>query len=1006
MRRLPIVPLFVVACVIAPWTAVRAAAATITVNSTLMSTTPVQGDGNCTLIEAITNATHASHEFIDCAAGSTTNVIELGTNQTYSITAAYTNPGTAAAIALPVITNTLTINAHGSTITRTGAGAFRVFYVVPQASLTLNDLTLQGITLPDGADGAVYNDNGTLTINRCFFTGTRVAAGGSGGGAITSRACSNPTVPSCTVANKAASLTVTDSSFIDNQTLSTSSAFGAGAGINTYAVGTGAVNTATIARSRFHNNTATNQGAGVSNSAYDDSATSTLTIDRSSITANTTTGGTTPAFGGGVTNFVGHVYTSTAPNTVATLNITNSTIASNTASNSGAGEGYGGGIFNEVDCTFMVSCGGGSQANLTLTNVTIYGNAAGQDGSTGAHGAGIWSNENEATATPRGSVTLTVRDTIVAGNLTDGAIGNCHLLNNSFVPLGYNIASDNTCDASFHQFSEGQINLSALNFSAFTYYQSPQAGSVAIDRTSCNLTIDQIGTARPHGSTCDVGAIESLAAGAVHKATSDFNGDGRSDPGIFRPSVTPNALWYSVPSGGGSPFQIFFGASGDIPVAADYDGDGKADAVIWRPSTGLWYGPRTGAAQIAIQLVLGQTGDIPVPCDYNGDGAVDPAYYRPSTGQWFGTTANGSTIVLNTNLGLVAGDIPVPADYNGDGKCDPGIMRPGVGPGGTNLWYSVPSGGGSPFQIYFGAAGDIPVPGDYDGDGKADAVIFRPSTGLWYGPRTGAAQIVTQIFLGQNGDIPIAGDYDGDGAVDPAIYRPSSGLFYGTNASGSVVVLQTNFGVAAGDIATPARPHDPASYPFAFTGAVAAPARTAASTARLTKPAGTTDARAGQVVRGGNTAAATGYSVAAADAPTLALTAAPSGAGAQTLAFTATTASDAAPIELVEISIDSDSAGAVSCRAAYEPATNRIRLADASGGWTDAVTLGSGGEIRGAHCAVDADASAATIAGHEVTGAIAITLDDDFGVPVVYGQTLDAAGRSSSWQALGASGPR
>ena len=247
------------------------------------------------------------------------------------------------------------------------------------------------------------------------------------------------------------------------------------------------------------------------------------------------------------------------------------------------------------------------------------------------------------------------------------------------------------------------------------------------------------------------------------KAIPDFNGDGRSDAGIFRWSVTPNALWYSPPSGGGTPFQLFLGAYGDVPVAADYDGDGKTDAVIWRPSTGLWYGPRTGAAQVVIQLLLGQEGDIPVPCDYDGDGAVDPAIYRPSTGLWFGT--NGQTVVLNTNLGVAFGDIPLPADYNGDGRCDPAIMRPGVGPGGTNLWYSVPSGGGVPFQIFFGVAHDVPVPGDYDGDGKADAVIFRPSTGLWYGPRTGAAQIVTQLILGHFGDIPIPGDYDGNGTT-------------------------------------------------------------------------------------------------------------------------------------------------------------------------------------------------------------------------------------------------
>jgi hypothetical protein len=299
----------------------------------------------------------------------------------------------------------------------------------------------------------------------------------------------------------------------------------------------------------------------------------------------------------------------------------------------------------------------------------------------------------------------------------------------------------------------------------------------------------------------------TVSEGPPLRRTSDFNGDGRTDAGIFRPSVSPNGLWFSTPTGGGSPFQIYFGSNGDIPVVADYDGDGKADAVIWRQSTGLWYGPRTGAAEIVIQLILGQFGDIPVPCDYDGDGAIDPAFYRPSTGQWFGTRASGSPVVLNTNLGFMAGDIPAPADYNGDGRCDAAIMRPGVGPGGTNLWYSVPSGGGTPFQIYFGAAGDVPVPGDYDGDGKADAVIWRPSSGLWYGPRTGAAQIVIQLLLGQNGDIPVPGDYNGDYAMDPAVYTPSTGMFFGTNAGGAAVVLNTNFGVAPGDIPTGQRPH-------------------------------------------------------------------------------------------------------------------------------------------------------------------------------------------------------
>src|SRR5213079_2922276 len=111
-------------------------------------------------------------------------------------------------------------------------------------------------------------------------------------------------------------------------------------------------------------------------------------------------------------------------------------------------------------------------------------------------------------------------------------------------------------------------------------------------------------------------------------------------------------------------------------------------------------------------------------------------------------------------------------DFDADHLTDFGSLYRGRSPQ-DGLWYAPSSMGGGPFQIYFGATTDIPVPGDYDGDGKTDAAIFRPSTGLWYGPRTGAASIVIQMILGIPGDIPIPGDFDGDGKTDAAIYRPS-----------------------------------------------------------------------------------------------------------------------------------------------------------------------------------------------------------------------------------------
>ncbi|HEV8590991.1 MAG TPA: VCBS repeat-containing protein, partial [Pyrinomonadaceae bacterium] len=110
----------------------------------------------------------------------------------------------------------------------------------------------------------------------------------------------------------------------------------------------------------------------------------------------------------------------------------------------------------------------------------------------------------------------------------------------------------------------------------------------------------------------------SSVAPAV-KSPFDFDGDGKTDIGIYRPNGANGSEWWINRSSTDSTFATQFGAATDKVVSTDFTGDGKADVAFWRPSTGFWYVLRSEDLSY-FAVPFGANGDIPVPADYDGDG--------------------------------------------------------------------------------------------------------------------------------------------------------------------------------------------------------------------------------------------------------------------------------------------------------------------------------------------------------------------------------------------------
>lgn len=239
----------------------------------------------------------------------------------------------------------------------------------------------------------------------------------------------------------------------------------------------------------------------------------------------------------------------------------------------------------------------------------------------------------------------------------------------------------------------------------------------------------------------------------------DYDGDGKTDFAVFRPST---GYWWILQSSSGSQYSFQFGIASDKPAPADYDGDGRTDPAFFRPDdpsvgTGTFHIIRSSNASY-YAVPFGLTADTPAPADFDGDGKADLAVWRGSSSVFYSSNSSNGNLSYfefrDSSNQLISSTEPVPADYDGDGRADYAVRQ-----SGSSDWIIRNSQGGTTSTIPWQTAGDIAVQNDYDADGKCDIAVWRAATGYWYIRPSTSSGIPRAVQWGMNGDIPVPAFY-------------------------------------------------------------------------------------------------------------------------------------------------------------------------------------------------------------------------------------------------------
>lgn len=269
----------------------------------------------------------------------------------------------------------------------------------------------------------------------------------------------------------------------------------------------------------------------------------------------------------------------------------------------------------------------------------------------------------------------------------------------------------------------------------------------------------------------------------------DFNGDGRSDMGIFdNPPEADGHIQVALSNGSEltplTPWiKTSFPGDSEIPMAGDFNGDGKADVLLYNTTGGLSTYLSNGKTFLKTEPQPAQQigpEDYLLTGDFNSDNKTDICVYNQAgSAHVYLSKGDGFTDTKAWIEGSPAeGYAPVTGDFNGDKKCDLcTIPRDGL----FAVYLSNGDGFEKPslwLRDYWARPGETLVSGDFNGDGKTDVCLCTMEGYLEMFFSTGSGFTRSGPWLGDfhiaSGELITSGDFNGDKASDLVVISPNN----------------------------------------------------------------------------------------------------------------------------------------------------------------------------------------------------------------------------------------